>query len=1012
MNLIQIASTDADVVNDANKVMKQVPRTLLEVTDFKALFYNDPKDGTWLHIGGDYKQDKLEFEDNFTITENEKKIVDDMKVYDNDIRLSDKIHINKEVDVGYDTDGNRLADDDTFTDSVDSVLDSATTTWEFQNGPDGDEVTTTLRQAYANTTGLGSSTQQTLNLNNNGNEQVQGYFQQAVSSLLYAVNNGGTSNSANRVSGNYYYIRQGSNIHWVIGIDDDSLHLKFSAYSASGNRTLRIYKAGSNNGTLVSSGDILWSASLTTTEQVYEVDLDKGDYVITATGSAYYQYFEIMTTTVSGESTVEGWTNGSVNTGYSFGDGLTLTSSNTVKWSSNQKATNLGYLENDSDDSSMLSLAMAKSGTVTVGFSTTGSSSTVTISDGTNSASATSTSSASITTAILKVESSGTVTVSNTGGVYILYMTVAYDPTVGSDSEVTLADDTVGNIKALNRVDAKYFKSTNGLYTYTHTEDRTPAKLPDWNEGALSVQGNPLSYSNDPAAFLHIPHKWYSLMSVARDNYICLLFPKTDIKTTDTFDDDGNKTGWGTMANVGGSLIFKSQTNGRIGHYDFSFSSTGSRSLKGSININKDLGFSLIKFPDNTYWYAIHFPTEMVPWDLEFNGYSDIPAELVANIDTYYNYITDDAYKEQMIIYPLTPDSSAGSEELYVTLNESNYTSILEYIDKSVDGLGDDAEPHTLTIDGTLTKPMIRAIAEILKLYPERQFILDMSDAVVDTSSDSDKNAQVWDEEFFSKCTSLREFYLPQGVTSIKANVWTWCTYLRKLDLSASEGTLTSWGMSTWQTKVGPLTSTRVKVIVFPASCYQIGAYTIAYSNLKLVFFKNTSTVFTGIDNSWSSFTLDGLDSGGSDLGETDGVECRLYISPKVWGDTMNCQGTILTAQQISGVPALTDDQVVELYGDTLYAEDGDDASEIRQWFADNVTTLYNAQSTKATSVNVGWGTGWCSAMTHAGNWCGSGIFSSSALNCMCKYFLIYDPDTFNFNRIDYDKGIIGPKEE
>lgn len=1004
MNLLQITSTDKESSTECLEVMDKVPRSLLYVTDLKALFFNDPLSNEWIHIGGEWKEDKVTYEDNFIDTVTSHTVADRLTVKEHNVKLADKVHVNKEVDVGYDTNGNRLADDDIIG-TPKSPSNGESYSWEFENGPQ--EVTTTTEHIDY-TAGLTNRSQQSLKLTNNDNSSVTGYYQQAVSSRLYAV----AANTDNRVSGEYFYIRQGSGNHWVIGIDEDNLHLKFKMHVAgSNNRTVRIYKAASSNNQLTTTGSELFSASVGTTDQVLDVDLDKGDYVISCTGSAYYSYFDIIATTATSTSTVEGWTQSGSNKGFSFGNGLTVATSDNLTWYSGQKAGNLGYIIS-SAAGDVFSLAMPGAAVVTVGFSTSdGNEATVSI----DSTSATSTSSAIVSTLVYSYsgDDAKIIAIANTtGNVNFLYVKMSVTATGGSDSKVTLADDTIGNIKALNRVDAKYFKSTNGWYNYTHDTSRAASGLPDWNAGAVSAQGTVVSYANDPASFLHIPNKWFGLMNAEDDNYILLLFPKTNLRTTDTYDDEGNKTAWGVTANCGGEITFKSQSNGRLGHYNFSFSSTGSRSLKGSINIDTDLKYSQIKFPDDTYWYAMHFPAEMAPWDIEFNGYSDIPAELVANIDTYYNYITDDAYKEQIIEIPLTPDSPAGSEDLYIELTESNYTSILEEIDGDVKGLGDDAEPHKLSIAGTLTKPMLRKIATILKLFPERQFVVDLSYATVDTSSDTDKNAQVWDEEFFSKCTSLREFVLPKGVTSIKANVWTWCTYLRKLDLSPSEGTLTSFGMSTWQTKVGPLTSTRVKVLVFPASCYQIGAYTIAYSNLKEVFFKNDTTVFTGVGGSWSSFTLDGLDSGGSDLGDTDGVECRLYISPKVWGDTMNCQGTILTAQQLYGVPALTDDQVVELYKGTLYAEDGNKASKIREWFANNITPLYNAQSTKATAVTTGWGTGWCSAMTHAGNWCGSGEFSSSALNCMCKYFLIYDPSTFDFNRINYAEGTIDGKED
>lgn len=273
-------------------------------------------------------------------------------------------------------------------------------TWEFENGPQ--TITTTTETIAASSNALGNRQMTSLKLSNNNNEEIYAYFQEAKSARLYAV----ATNNQNYTSNGYYYIRQGSGSHWVIGIDEDSLTLKITAHvSGNSNRTLRIYKASANNRALTTTGSELYKATMTSTDQTFEVTLDKGDYVISCTGSAYYKEFNIDAVTYTADNTLSNWNQNGNNQGYDLDNDLYIGTSHNIKWYSSSIANNAGYIvatNSNTYGNPMFKLTVFAACTVTVGFcSADGDNSDVRISESetgsSDDATATSTSDSTIT---------------------------------------------------------------------------------------------------------------------------------------------------------------------------------------------------------------------------------------------------------------------------------------------------------------------------------------------------------------------------------------------------------------------------------------------------------------------------------------------------------------------------------------------------------------------------------------------------------------------------------------
>lgn len=254
--------------------------------------------------------------------------------------------------------------------------------WEFTDGPDDVKITS---KRIDTSNSLGKSTS-SLKLSNNNGESVSGIFQEVVQNLFYTVCD--SSSKTVEIKDGYFHTRQGASVEhivFIIGMDEDSLHLRFSGHTNDPGNTIRIYKAGVDSaGKLAKTGNALYQGNIGLTDTTFDVDLDKGDYVITCTCNAYFKYFEILSTEVVSTGKVAGWHTGKPNKDFDFGNNLRLMTSKVVVWSSNQIAGDVGYIavsgKNETDDPA-LRVALSGPCTVTVGFSAESDNTTVRLSE-------------------------------------------------------------------------------------------------------------------------------------------------------------------------------------------------------------------------------------------------------------------------------------------------------------------------------------------------------------------------------------------------------------------------------------------------------------------------------------------------------------------------------------------------------------------------------------------------------------------------------------------------------
>ena len=216
-----------------------------------------------------------------------------------------------------------------------------------------------------------------------------------------------------------------------------------------------------------------------------------------------------------------------------------------------------------------------------------------------------------------------------------------------------------------------------------------------------------------------------------------------------------------------------------------------------------------IKFLDNLSLKKAEF------W---FNGWNEISDALKL-----------ESYSDPDFEYQVLSNKSDDND----SFAETFYTDMAGMISKipTLQYTGIDNAPYKFIVSGSITKADLLAIAELVR-DPERQVWLDLSGAYV--ASD----AEDWNDYIFKGCVSLRGLQIPQGVKRISNCVFLWCTYLRSLDLTASNGTFNFIGSETgWSQAVGVFTSTRIRNLILPASVEYLGQYLIGSSNIRNMIF-------------------------------------------------------------------------------------------------------------------------------------------------------------------------------
>ena len=211
-----------------------------------------------------------------------------------------------------------------------------------------------------------------------------------------------------------------------------------------------------------------------------------------------------------------------------------------------------------------------------------------------------------------------------------------------------------------------------------------------------------------------------------------------------------------------------------------------------------------------------------------FNGWKVLPEDLI--ISGY-----KDADFEYVVLSDKSNDNDSYAETRY-------YGSVEDYMNEttglsSMQDTGEDNAPYKIIITQEyLTLEDLKNIAYYVK-HLERQVALDLGNCKVAD------DAKEWSTAIFEGCVSLREMIIPQGVEVFGQGIFKWCTYLRKLDLTPSESTLTTIGGTTWEQNSGFLVSTRVTTLILPKSVTLLRNYLVYSSNIKsLIFLHDSST--------------------------------------------------------------------------------------------------------------------------------------------------------------------------
>lgn len=325
---------------------------------------------------------------------------------------------------------------------------------------------------------------------------------------------------------------------------------------------------------------------------------------------------------------------------------------------------------------------------------------------------------------------------------------------------------------------------------------------------------------------------------------------------------------------LGGDILVKlTDQNGAVtyGQYDLSLTSTGSWSIKGGVNAVSEVRVAKIKY-NNTEYYGLKFPglnkenleSKYAKVEVWFNGWKDIGSDLLPptsyiDEDLTYEVLSESAKEDFNDIIEVPPE---------ITDQGQAAVDIIKELEKT----GEDGKPYKLTLSGTLTLADLVAIAETCR-DPEKQIYLDLSQCTVA------RDAQVWNIGLFRSCVSLRGLVIPQGVRQIIGTEFIWCTYLRTLDFSPSNGTLTDLGASSsWGTSIGLLTSTRVRLLVIPNSVTELHNYLIGSSNLKKFVLTHQNNEPLAL-NGWTFQIYDSDGNLTSDIPE----EFNLYMPESWW---------------------------------------------------------------------------------------------------------------------------------
>ena len=293
---------------------------------------------------------------------------------------------------------------------------------------------------------------------------------------------------------------------------------------------------------------------------------------------------------------------------------------------------------------------------------------------------------------------------------------------------------------------------------------------------------------------------------------------------------------------LGGDIIEKG--NNVSSHYQFSLSTIGSRFLKGASTNKKKSKLCLTKY-NNSYYYGINFKNSK-PANIYFSGWVKIPEGVAAPEYTTY---TDGDLSETT---DLDSDSDAGTQVVEIPNVGGNSDSVSDLI-TSLPNTGEDGSPHTIRLDGQITREMLLKIAVTLKVDSNKQVIIDCSKGTMEPGRTDWRIDGVTPITYkgttylmslnscFSNCIGLREFYYPKNVISSGSNTFNGCSFLRKVafnkEMESIGDTQYQWAIENNSLFAGA----RIKTLFFPKSIKVFGGYCFANSNIRNIYIEESS---------------------------------------------------------------------------------------------------------------------------------------------------------------------------
>lgn len=151
---------------------------------------------------------------------------------------------------------------------------------------------------------------------------------------------------------------------------------------------------------------------------------------------------------------------------------------------------------------------------------------------------------------------------------------------------------------------------------------------------------------------------------------------------------------------------------------------------------------------------------------------------------------------------------------------------------------GEDGDPNVIKLNGlVLTLADLNKFASVCK-DSDQQLVLDLSNCTVAN------DAKIWNTTIFMDCNSLYTLYMPRGVTAIRNNVFSGCSFMDSIYLNPELVEIygTAYGTST----IGVFGATQVRNIEITNPNLKLGGYWATASSFRYVIFPNDYTYSGG----------------------------------------------------------------------------------------------------------------------------------------------------------------------